>query len=86
MEWQNASATTRASTTPSAPRAQEKSSKVRTVVAPARRLQKAAKSLSPSSPALAWFITSTSTGSGSHTVSRRRTGSAVASESAIRYE
>ena len=44
MEWQNASARTFAATMPSGPRVQDSSSSVRTVVAPSRRRQKAAKS------------------------------------------
>ena len=53
MWWQNASARTPTSTTPSASAVQSRSSSRRTVVAPSRRLQYAAKSCSPRSPAVA---------------------------------
>ena len=53
MEWQNASATTLASTTPlAASRVQVKPSSVRTVVAPSRRLQKARMRLAENGPEL----------------------------------
>ena len=51
IEWQKASADTAASTTPSGPRVQSRRCSARTVVAPSRRLQNAAKSCSPSNPA-----------------------------------
>ena len=84
MLWQNASAATVATATPSSSRAQSSRSNCRTVVAPARRRQKAAKSCSPSSAVAAAFIRSTLRRRGYHSVSPRRSGSAVAGSSLTR--
>ena len=60
IEWQNASARTVAASTPSSSRLHEKSSRVRTVVAPSRCLGNAAKSRSPTSDRAASSIASAS--------------------------
>ena len=60
MLWQNASARTVPTARPASSRRQVRSSSVRTVVAPSRRLQKAAKSWRPTSGAEAAFIASRS--------------------------
>ena len=57
---------------------------VRTVVAPSRRRQKAAKSCSPSSPAAAAVMAVRSSACGCHSVSCRRSGSAAAGSSHTR--
>ncbi len=88
MLWQNASATTLAIAMPYSSRCHASRRSARTVVAPSRRRQNAAKSCSPSRSAAAVFIASMSSGSGGkyQTVRRRSTGSASAGSSHTRYE
>ncbi len=85
MLWQNASAITQPTATPSASRCQSRRRSARTVVAPSRRRQKAAKSCSPSSRDAASFIAARSSGRGFQSVSCLRSGSALAGSSQIRY-
>ena len=85
MLRQNASACSRAISTPSASRSQVNSCSSRIVVAPSRGLQNVAKSCSPSRACAATCIAATSSAAGCHSVCRRRRGSCAASASAMRY-
>ena len=84
MLWQNASATMTPTATPAASRCQSRRRSARTVVAPSRRRQKAAKSCSPSSNVAAAFMAARSSGRGFQSVSCLRSGSAAAGRSQIR--
>jgi hypothetical protein len=86
MLWQNASATTSATAIPVLSRRHRSRRRARTVVAPARFLQKAAKSCSPTRLAAAVFMASVSSRlrENSHTVRCRSSGSASAGSSHTR--
>ena len=84
MLWQNASATTVATATPSRSRCQSRRRSARTVVAPGLRRQKAAKSCSPSTERAASFMAATSSRRKNHSVSCLRSGSARAGSSHTR--
>ena len=85
MAWQNASACTVATSTPSGSRRQSSRVMARTVVACSLRLQYAAKSCSPTSPAAAALSRSRSSGRTQPSVSCRRSGSGPHGVSATRY-
>ena len=84
IEWQKASACTVATSTPSDWRCQSRRNSLRTVVAPSRFLQYAAKSCSPTRPVDASRSTSSSSGRDHSRVSQRRSGSTWAGLSATR--
>ena len=83
IEWQNASACSRATSTPSASRDQPKACSSRIVVDPARGRQYAAQSCSPASSRAAASIAVTSSSRGHATVKARASGSCSAAASAI---
>ena len=84
MLWQNASALTVATATPSGSRTHSRSSSVRIVVAPSRRRQDEAKSCSPRKRSAASFIASRSSGFDQVSTWLRVSGSTVSGSSAIR--